>query len=170
MDALYIAAANIDKLFSNAIEVWKFELNPNKNNDDLKDRHILYAPMKYQECIIPVKITVKEYKSQEIDNKLYSVEVIIDINLIKMKKGVLGTLTADAFDKEKPDTFYPSKTLLMESTGSVKLLFSKRLPYLFDNVNNYLEKSKSTTRRKGMRLMIKRRDMRVNEGVVWGRG
>ena len=31
-EAHYIAAANIDKLFSNAIEPWLFELNPNKNN------------------------------------------------------------------------------------------------------------------------------------------
>jgi hypothetical protein len=57
----YLAAVNIDKLFGNTIEPWKFELNPNKNNDGLKERQYLYAPLEYNGKIIMVKITVKEY-------------------------------------------------------------------------------------------------------------
>jgi hypothetical protein len=60
-EALWLAAANIDKFYSNAIEPWKYELNPAKNNDGLLDRHRLYAPMEYSGRIIPVKITVIEY-------------------------------------------------------------------------------------------------------------
>ena len=60
-EAHYLAVANIDKLFSNAIEPWNFDLNPAKNNDGLKARHYLYAPMSFHERIIVVKITVKEY-------------------------------------------------------------------------------------------------------------
>jgi len=73
-EAYYLAAANIDKLFSNAIEPWLFELNPNKNNEKLKARHYLFAPMEYQGRIAIVKITVKEY--QEAENKLYSIEAL----------------------------------------------------------------------------------------------
>jgi len=73
-EAHYLAAANIDKLFSNAIEPWLFELNPNKNNEGLKSRHYLFAPMEYQKRIVIIKITVKEYHSGE--NKLYSIEAL----------------------------------------------------------------------------------------------
>jgi hypothetical protein len=71
-EAHYLAAANIDKLFSNAIEPWLFELNPNKNNEKLKASHYLFAPMGFQGQITIVKITVKEY--HEGENKLYSIE------------------------------------------------------------------------------------------------
>lgn len=91
-EALWQAAANIDKLFLNAIEPWKFELNPNKNNDGLKDRHILYTPMYFFESIIPVKITVKEYFDPLADCKIYSIEAI-DFELDIKKEGA-GTLTA----------------------------------------------------------------------------
>ena len=40
-ETLWQAAANIDKLYENAIESWRFELNPAKNNDGLKDRRML---------------------------------------------------------------------------------------------------------------------------------
>ena len=70
------AAANADKLFSNAIEPWKFELNPQKNNENLKDRRYFYAPMEYRGCIHPVKFTVKEYQQKGIDKRLYSIEVV----------------------------------------------------------------------------------------------
>jgi len=73
-EAHYLAAANIDKFFSNAIEPWLFELNPNKNNEGLKSRHYLFAPMEYQERIVIIKITVKEYQTEE--NKLYSIEAL----------------------------------------------------------------------------------------------
>jgi hypothetical protein len=131
--AIYRAAANIDKLYSNAIEPWGFELNPEKNNDDLKDRRILYAPMEYQGYIIPVKITVKEYKSEDLDNKLYSVEAI-DVHLIKVEKGTFGPPIADVFDINQTPSF-PQERPFIESTGSFKLLSTKNLSHLFDNVN-----------------------------------
>ena len=75
-DALWQAAANIDKLFANAMEPWRFALNPGKNNDGLKDRRILYAPMEYLGRLVPVKITVKEYLDPLAAAKLYSIEAI----------------------------------------------------------------------------------------------
>jgi len=80
-EALWQAAANIDKLFVNSIEPWRFELNPDKNNDGLKDRRILYAPMEYAERILPVKLTVKEFLDQTVNAKIYSIEAInFDLN------------------------------------------------------------------------------------------
>jgi hypothetical protein len=70
------AVANIDKLFLHAIEPWEFELNPNKNNENLKNRRYFYAPMEYEERILPVKFTVKEYKQEGIGKRLYSIEAI----------------------------------------------------------------------------------------------
>jgi hypothetical protein len=75
-EALWLAAANIDKLYANAIEPWKFEMNPNKDNDGLKDRYVLYSPLKYETSIIPVKITVNEYLDPKVPRKLYSIETI----------------------------------------------------------------------------------------------
>ncbi|GHV81143.1 hypothetical protein AGMMS49944_29340 [Spirochaetia bacterium] len=63
-EAHFLAVSNLDKLFSNAIEPWEFSLNPHKNNQDLKERRVLYAPLEYEGQIIPVKITVKEYANQ----------------------------------------------------------------------------------------------------------
>jgi hypothetical protein len=74
--AHFQAAANIDKIFTNAIEPWQFELNPVKNNDGLKARKYLYAPMEYDGRVIPIKITVKEYIEPTLENKLYSIEAI----------------------------------------------------------------------------------------------
>jgi hypothetical protein len=74
--AHFMAVANIDKLFSNAIEPWKFALNPRKNNDDLVARHYLYAPLEFDGKLIPVKITVKEYKDIALGMRLYSIEAI----------------------------------------------------------------------------------------------
>jgi hypothetical protein len=74
--AHFLAVANIDKLFSHAIEPWKFELNPGKNNDDLMARRYLYAPLAFDNKIIPVKITIKEYKDTNLGKRLYSVEAI----------------------------------------------------------------------------------------------
>ena len=73
-DAHYLAAANIDKYFSNAIEPWLFGLNPNKNNEGLKNRRYLFAPMEYHGRIVIIKFTVKEYYKTE--NKLYSIEAL----------------------------------------------------------------------------------------------
>jgi len=74
VEAHYLAAANIDKFFPNAIEPWLFELNPNKNNEGLKARRYLFAPMEYQGRIAIIKFTVKEY--HKADNKLYSIEAL----------------------------------------------------------------------------------------------
>ena len=70
------AAANIEKLYSNAIEKWKFELDPSKNNESLQDRKYLYAPMEHNGRIVPVKLTVKEYKDIKTEKRLYSIEAI----------------------------------------------------------------------------------------------
>ena len=75
-EALWQAAANIDILFSNAIEPWRFALNPGKNNDGLKDRRMLFAPMEFAGRIIPAKITVKEYLDPMAESKIYSIEAI----------------------------------------------------------------------------------------------
>jgi len=70
------AAANVDKLFSNAIEPWRYGLNPEKNNENLKDRRYFYAPMEYDGRIVSVKLTVKEYRQEGIGKRLYSIEAI----------------------------------------------------------------------------------------------
>jgi len=70
----YLAAANIDKFFPNATEPWLFELNPNKNNEGLKARRYLFAPMEYLGRISIVKFTIKEYHKAE--NNLYSIEAL----------------------------------------------------------------------------------------------
>jgi hypothetical protein len=79
-EAHYLSAANIDKLYSNAIEPWAFELNPGKDNAGLKARRYLYAPMEYGGKIAVVKITVKEYADDDLENKLYSIEAV-DVDL-----------------------------------------------------------------------------------------
>jgi hypothetical protein len=75
-NAHWQAAANIDTLFSHAIEPWKFELNPNKTNENLKDRRYFYALMEYEGKVHPVKITVKQYKQTETEKRIYSIEAI----------------------------------------------------------------------------------------------
>jgi hypothetical protein len=79
-EAHYLAVANIDKLYSNAIEPWEFGLNPNKENTGLKARRYLYAPMEYGGRIVIAKITVKEYENVELQNKIYSIEAV-DVEL-----------------------------------------------------------------------------------------
>ena len=74
--AHFLAVANLDRLFLNSIEPWEYELNPNKNNDDLKARRYLYAPLEFNNRIIPVKMTVKEYKDDSLGKRIYSVEAI----------------------------------------------------------------------------------------------
>jgi len=74
------AAANIEKLYSNAIEKWEFDLDPGKKNESLKDRKYLYAPMEHIDRIVPVKLTVKEYKDIKTQKRLYSLEAI-DVDL-----------------------------------------------------------------------------------------
>ena len=74
------AAANIEKLFANAIDKWNFELDPNKNNESLKDRKYLYSPMEHNGRIVPVKLTIKEYKDIWTKKRLFSIEAI-DVGL-----------------------------------------------------------------------------------------
>jgi len=88
--AHFLAVANLDKLYHNSIEPWVYELNPNKNNDDLKARRYLYAPLEFDNRIIPVKITVKEYKDISLGKRLYSIETI-DVEL-KTKNRDAGML------------------------------------------------------------------------------
>ena len=75
-EAHYNAAANIDKLYAYAIEPWLFELNPNKDNTGLKSRRYLFSPLEFGGKMTVVKITVKEYKGEDLPNKLYSIEAI----------------------------------------------------------------------------------------------
>jgi hypothetical protein len=75
-EAHNLAAANLVYLFINSIEPWKFELNPTKNNNGLKERHCLYSPLEYQGSIMFVKITVTEYIYDWLEKKLYSIKVI----------------------------------------------------------------------------------------------
>ena len=82
--AHFLAVANLDKLFFSSIEPWEYELNPNKNNDELKARRYLYAPIEFENKIIPVKMTVKEYKDTTLGKRLYSVEAI-DVMLMAKK-------------------------------------------------------------------------------------
>ena len=77
-----IAVANIDKLFSNAVEPWNFDLNPVKSNEGLKAIRRLYSPMLYKDRIVPVKLTVKEIKNDNEGNRLYSLKAI-DVDLEK---------------------------------------------------------------------------------------
>jgi len=72
----WIVAANIKKLFENAIEPWIFEFDSNKDNRDLKERKYLYSPMNYKGKIVPVKITVFIFKKPENEVRLYSGEII----------------------------------------------------------------------------------------------
>jgi hypothetical protein len=72
----YQAAVNLDYLFPMAIEPWQFEFNPEKNNQGLKARRYLFAPMRYEGAIVIVKFTVKEYLSPDNRNNLYSIEAL----------------------------------------------------------------------------------------------
>jgi hypothetical protein len=60
------AAVNLGRLFPNAVEPWKFGMNPEKSNADIKAVRRLYAPMYFNGKIIPVKITVKEMKTSKM--------------------------------------------------------------------------------------------------------
>jgi hypothetical protein len=82
--AHYQAAANLDRLFPAAIEPWQFELNSEKNNQGLKARRYLFAPMLYEGNLVVVKFTVKEYLNPANGNNLYSIEAL-DI-ILKAKK------------------------------------------------------------------------------------
>jgi len=71
-----LAAGNIDQLYTNAIEPWNFEMNPNKNNDGLVSVHRLFAPMEYEGIINVVKITIKEIKNPNNGNRIYTIKTL----------------------------------------------------------------------------------------------
>jgi hypothetical protein len=71
-----MAAGNLDKLYTNAIEPWEFELNPNKHNENITSVHRLYAPMEYEGQTAIVKITVKEMKNPKDGNRIYSIKAL----------------------------------------------------------------------------------------------
>jgi len=71
-----LAAGNLDKLYTNAIEPWSFQMNPNKNNDGLISVHRLFAPMEYKDQIAVVKITVKKMKNPKDGNRIYSIKAL----------------------------------------------------------------------------------------------
>jgi len=71
-----MAAGNIDKLYTNAIEPWTFGLNPNKKNENIVSVHRLYAPMEYNGQITVVKITVKEMRNPKDGNRIYSIKAL----------------------------------------------------------------------------------------------
>jgi hypothetical protein len=69
------AVANIDKLYSNAIEIQPVGLDSYKDNRNLESRKFLFSPMEYDDHIVPVKFTVFEYKRVK-DLRLYDIEAI----------------------------------------------------------------------------------------------
>jgi hypothetical protein len=71
-----LAAGNIDQLYTNAIEPWNFEMNPDKNNDGLISVHRLFAPMEYEGIINVAKITVKEMKNPNDGNRIYTIKTL----------------------------------------------------------------------------------------------
>ncbi|GHT69566.1 hypothetical protein FACS1894110_19270 [Spirochaetia bacterium] len=52
-EAHILAAVNVDRLFFNAIEPWKFELDPRKENTQLNNRMFFYSPMEFDGNGIP---------------------------------------------------------------------------------------------------------------------
>jgi hypothetical protein len=76
LKAHLLAAGNIDKLYINAIEPWDFEMNPNKNNNNLVSIRRLFAPMEYEKQIVVVKITVKEMKNFNDGNRIYTIKAL----------------------------------------------------------------------------------------------
>ena len=80
--AHFLAAANIEKLFSNAIEPFKFPFIPNKNNENYQEVKRLYAPMAFGSRIIPVKFTIIVMLNEKEGKRIYSLEVI-DVDMAK---------------------------------------------------------------------------------------
>jgi hypothetical protein len=108
-EAHWQAVANIDKLYSNAIEKQLVELVTNKDNRNLESRKFLYSPMTYKKRIILVKFTVFEYKIKQNKLRLYNIEAI-DIELGQKNNGA-GMSGPDKLKPAYPDT--PSKAPLI---------------------------------------------------------
>jgi len=143
----YRAVANIDKLYSNAIEPFSFELNPDADNDDLKEMHRLYSPMEYEGRIIPVKISVKEYKEprpskkhgKKPDNKLYAIEAV-DFDIPGIKKGMAGTFTASFPCAEGPLTCSAKPLQTEKDIGTLNPFLTSNIAHIFAHVNKHLRK------------------------------
>jgi hypothetical protein len=80
--AHFLATANLEKLFSKAIEPFNFDKDAEKNNEHLKAIRRLYAPMLFNGRIIPVKFTIKEMDNERDGTRIYSLEAI-DVDLDK---------------------------------------------------------------------------------------
>jgi regulator of RNase E activity RraB len=80
--AHFLAAANIEKLFSNAVEPFKFAFIPHKRNENYQEVKRLYAPMAFENRIIPVKFTVMVMLNEKEGKRIYSIEAI-DVDLEK---------------------------------------------------------------------------------------
>jgi hypothetical protein len=101
-EAHWQAVANMDKYYGNAIEKQPVELDPRKDNKDLKSRKFLFSPMEYKARIVPVKFTVIEYKISQNNLRLYDIEAI-DIDLGQKNNGA-GLSGPDKLNSAYPDT------------------------------------------------------------------
>jgi len=81
-EAHFLAVANLEKLFFNAIEPFKFAFNSDKSNENYHEVKRMYAPMLFDKRIIPVKFTVMIMLNQQEGKRIYSLEVI-DADLSK---------------------------------------------------------------------------------------
>jgi hypothetical protein len=81
-EAHFLAAANLEKLFSRAIEPFSFDKDTEKNNEHLKAIRRLYTPMAFNGRIVPVKFTIKEMDNERDGTRIYSLEAI-DVDLDK---------------------------------------------------------------------------------------
>jgi len=130
-EAHYLAVANIDKLYKNSIKKWDFELNPDKKNNALKERYYLYSPMEYNTYIVPVKITVKEYKNKQKGAQIYTIEAV-DVEL--GKSGRLGEgVVAKSNRSFSPRKDLPVSVLDLGAYASLDYSLSN----LFDSVNTF---------------------------------
>jgi hypothetical protein len=75
-EAHFLAAANLEHLFFNAIEPFKFSFSPDKHNENFREILRLYAPMAYKNRIIPVKFTIREMLNEKEGVRIYSLEAI----------------------------------------------------------------------------------------------
>jgi hypothetical protein len=76
-----LAAANLEKLFSHAIEPFSFSMDAGKSNENYRAVHRCYAPMIYDGRIIPIKFTVMEMLNKDEGKRIYSLEAIeVDLN------------------------------------------------------------------------------------------
>jgi hypothetical protein len=117
--AHYQAVANLDKLFSHALEKGKFPLDPNKDNTGLKGRKFLYAPMEFDRKLIPVKFTVKEFANPKDGNRIYSIEAV-DAIIGEKNKGA-GLLAQNSFQNSDNPAWLPIDLIIANLFAQVNL-------------------------------------------------